>query len=174
MPEDFEADEMMDEGPAKPVAKKGKSKLLIIGVPVVLIQLVAAYFIVMYFFKGDMPETKKEAVVEEVKKEKEEFGAPYLLEDLTINIPSEGRRSRYFVTDIGFECESEAVAAEMGEREMQIKDIIIGTIMTKKVEQLLSSKFVNDTLKLELRNKVNDVLMEGIVKSVYLSERIIQ
>ena len=174
MPEDFEADEVMEEAPAKAKAKKGKSKLLIIGIPVVLIQILVAYFLVNWLFLSSMPEKETKANTETRAKKKKPFGVPFEIQDITINIPTEERRSRYFVTDIGFECKNEATKEEMGYREFQIKDIIIGTIMSKKLEQLLSNKFIEETLKVELRDKVNDVLVRGSVESVYLSERIIQ
>jgi len=61
----------------------------------------------------------------------------------------------------------------MNTRSVQIKDIVIGTIMSKRLEQLLNNKFIEDTLKTELRDKVNAVLMGGSVLNVYLSERVI-
>ena len=121
-----------------------------------------------------MPEKETKANTETRAKKKKPFGVPFEIQDITINIPTEERRSRYFVTDIGFECKNEATKEEMGYREFQIKDIIIGAIMSKKLEQLLSNKFIEETLKVELRDKVNDVLVRGSVESVYLSERIIQ
>lgn len=174
MPEDIEADEVMEEAPVKAKAKKGKSKLLIIGIPVVLIQILVAYFLVNWLFLSSMPEKETKANTEIRPKKKKPFGVPFEIQDITINIPTEERRSRYFVTDVGFECENEATAGEMSSREFQIKDIIIGTIMSKKLEQLLSNEFIEETLKVELRDNVNDVLVKGSVESVYLSERIIQ
>ena len=172
MPEDFEADEMMEEAPAKSVPKKGKSKLLILGIPIVLVQLIAAYFLVMYFFKEDMPEKEKVVEVKEVK-EKEEFGIPYTISDMTINIPTDERRARYMVADFGFECESADVVTEMGIRDVQIRDIIIGIVSSAKIDQLMNNQFIQDTLKVDLRDRLNAILMKGSIKSVYLSQRVI-
>jgi flagellar basal body-associated protein FliL len=77
------------------------------------------------------------------------------------------------VGDIGFECEAQKTVDEMTTRVVQIKDIVIGTISSKKLAQLLNNTFIEDTLKTELRDKVNDILMNGQVKSVYFSQRII-
>ena len=174
MPEDFEADEMMDEAPAKAKAKKGSSKLLIVGIPIVLISIVAAYFIVVGVLLPSMPEKDVEEKTEIKKVEKREFGEAFVIEDLTINIPTEEKRNRYWVGDFGFECENQKTVNELTLREVQIKDIIVGTIMTKKIEQLLNSNFVEDTLKAELRDRVNNVLTGGgSVMEVYLSERVI-
>ena len=172
MPEDFEADDMMEESPAPSKPKKGKSKLLVIGIPVVLIQLIAAYFLVNLFLKPEMPE--KENVVEiEKPAEKTKFGVEFLITDMTINIPTTERRTRYFVADVGFECETQAVADEITKRLIQIKDVVIGTVMSKSLEQLSSNQFVEDTLKIELREKINEKLMSGIVQNVYFPSRII-
>ena len=173
MPEDFEADEVMDETPAKAKAKKGKPMLLIVGIPVVLISIVAAYILVVGVFLPLMSEKEVTSDTETKKVEKREFGELFIIEDLTINIRTEEKRSRYLVTDIGFECENIKTSEEMTKREVQIKDIVIGAIMSKRVEQLLNNKFIEDTLKAELRDKVNEVLMEGSVMDIYISERII-
>ena len=173
MPEDFEADEVMDEKPAKAKAKKGKPMLLIVGIPVVLISIVAAYILVVGVFLPLMSEKEVTSDTETKKVEKREFKELFTIEDLTINIRTEEKRSRYLVTDIGFECENTKTSEEMTKREVQIKDIVIGTIMSKRLEQLLNNKFIEDTLKTELRDKVNAVIMEGSVLNVYLSERII-
>ncbi len=173
MPEDFEADEVMDETPAKAKAKKGNPMLLIVGIPVVLISIVAAYILVVGVFLPLMSEKEVTSDTEIKKVEKREFGEIFTIEDLTINIPTDEKRNRYLVTDIGFECEDKKTAEEMAKREFQIKDIVIGTIMSKRLEQLLNNKFIDDTLKTELRDKVNAVMMEGSVLSVYISERII-
>jgi len=173
MPEDFEADEVMDETPVKAKAKKGKLMLLIVGIPIVLVSIVAAYILVVGVFLPLMP--KKEIVSDTETKEieKREFGVTFLIEELTINIPTEEKRSRYLVTDVGFECKNQKTADEMNKRQVQIKDIVRGTIMSKRLKQLLNNKFIEDTLKAELRGKVNAVLMGGSVLNVYLSEIII-
>ncbi len=173
MPEDFEANEVMDETPAKAKAKKGKSMLLIVGIPVVLVSIVAAYILVVGVFLPLMSEKEitSDTGTKETKKTK--FGVPFLIEDLTINIPTDEKRNRYLVTDIGFECKNQKTYNEMNTRLVQIKDIVIGTIMSKRLEQLLNNKFIEDTLKTELRDKVNAVLMGGSVLNVYLSERVI-
>lgn len=174
MPEEFEADEMVEETPSKPKAKKGKSKLLIVGVPVVLIQLAAAYLLINWLFVDKMPEKEQKEVSVEKKKEKTKFGLPYSIENLTINIPTEERRNTYMVANIGFECEDDKTVAELTLRNNQIKDIIISTLMSKKKNQLMDSKFVDDTLKSELRDKINDILMDGSVLNIFFGSRIIQ
>ena len=172
MPDDFEADDMMEDSPAPSKPKKGKSKLLVIGVPVVLIQLVAAYFLVQIFFKDDMPEKEEEVVIEKPV-EKQAFGIEFLIPDMTINIPSSDRRARYMVADVGFECEDQAAVDELTVRLIQVKDLIIGTVMSKSLEQLSSNQFVEDTLKSELKEKINETLMNGTVRKVYFPSRII-
>jgi flagellar basal body-associated protein FliL len=176
MPDKLEADETVEETPSKPKVKKGKSKLLTVGIPVVLVQIILAYIIVVWLLRPSMPEKEKEEGTKtEVKKpkKKEAFGIPFMIEKLTINIQSEDKRSRFLVGDIGFECEAQKTVDEMTTRVVQIKDIVIGTISSKKLAQLLNNTFIEDTLKTELRDKVNDILMNGQVKSVYFSQRII-
>lgn len=173
MPEDFEADEVMDETPAKAKAKRGKLMLLIVGIPVVLISIVVAYILVVGVFLPLMSEKEITSDTETKETKKTRFGIPFSIEELTINIPTEEKRSRYLVTDIGFECRNQRTYDEMSSRSVQIKDIVRGSIMSKKLEQLLNNKFIEDTLKAELRDKVNAVLMNGSVLNVYLSEIII-
>ena len=172
MPEDFESDDVMEESPTPSKAKKGKSKLLVIGIPVVLIQLIAAYFLVTMVLKPEMPEKEEAAKIEKTV-EKTKFGVEYLIPDMTINIPTTERRTRYFVADIGFECENQAVADEITKRLIQVKDVVIGTVMSKTLEQLSSNQFVEDTLKGELKEKINEKLISGIVLNVYFPSRII-
>jgi len=120
-----------------------------------------------------MSEKEVTSDTETKKVEKREFRELFTIEDLTINIPSEEKRSRYWVGDFSFDCENQKTVDALTERTVQIKDIVVRTVMSKKIEQLLNNDFIEDTLKTELRDKVNEVLMEGSVLSVYLSERII-
>lgn len=175
MPEDFEADEVMDETPAKAKAKKGKPMLLIVGIPVVLISIVAAYILVVGVFLPLMSEKEVTSDTETKKVEKREFGVVFSLEDLTINIPTEEKRNRYLVGVFSFECKEQKTVDALTERTVQIKDIVVRTVMSKKIEQLLNNDFIEDTLKTQLRDRVNDVLMEGEgrVREVYIPERVI-
>ena len=173
MPEDFESDEVMNETPSPSKAKKGKSKLLVIGIPVILIQIVAAYFIVNLFLKPKMPEKTEEVVEEKKTVEKKDFGLPVIINDMTINIHTEERRARYFVATVGIECEDQAAFDEVTLRMVQVKDIIIGMVMSKSIDQLQSNEFVEDTLKYEIKDRINEVLMNGKILNIYFPSRII-
>ena len=123
-----------------------------------------------------MPEKEKVAEVKEVVKEATKFGEIYTIVGLTINIPTEDRRTSYFVGDIAFECKDGKALEEITKRDKQVRDIIIGIIMTKRKEQLLNNDYVEDTLKVEIRKEINGVLygIEEGVRNVFLSERIVQ
>lgn len=177
MPEDLEPDEIMEEDSPRPAPKKGKSKLLVFGIPIVLIQIVAAYFIVVKWFLPSYPE--EEAAQQEEQQEeqipRDQFGFTWGFKDQTITL-WDGKRNRYAVVGLTFEAETEQVVAEvLPGREPQIKDIVRATISTKTMEQLTNPRFQEDTLKAEILAKVNYILPEkSNVYRVFMDQFVLQ
>lgn len=176
MPENVEPDQVMDEESPKPAPKKGGSKVLIMGVPVVLISIVAAYFVVVKFVLPKMPEPEKSAKQEtQIQKKPNVFGFVWGYKDQTITL-WDGRRSRYCVLGITFETDEELIVKEiLPPRESQIRDLIRATISMKTMEQLNNPLFQEDTLKSEILAKVNEILPEGkTVRRIFIDSFIIQ
>lgn len=184
MAEEFD-DDMMDEAPPSAPPKKGKSKLMVIGIPVIIIQLILAYIIVTQIFMTELSEKNvQEADVqneeEEIPSETVEFKLCYLVEDLTVLL-FDGKRSKYLVTSVGFETGDQKIYDEMALRDSQIRDIISSTAGSKEIEQLYSVHFREDTLKQELKDKVNAALSSvekndpnKRVRNIYFSQYVIQ
>jgi flagellar basal body-associated protein FliL len=177
MPEELEPDEIMDEESPRPAPKKGKSKLLIFGVPIVLIQIVAAYFIVVKWFLPSYPEDSaaEETQQEEVQIPPDEFGFTWGYGDQTVTL-WDGKRNRYVVVGLTFESQAEAVTTEvLPTREPQIKDIVRSTISSKSMEQLTNPRFQEDTLKAEILAKVNYILPEdNSVTRIFMDQFVLQ
>ena len=67
---EFDDDATLEEGPAPAPPKKGMPKMIIFGIPILLIFGVISYIIVVRFFLSEMPEPVEEEIVqEEVEKE---------------------------------------------------------------------------------------------------------
>jgi flagellar basal body-associated protein FliL len=177
MPEDLEPDEIMEEDSPRPAPKKGKSKLLIFGVPIVLIQIVAAYFIVVKFFLPSYPEGEEaeEQQAEEQQIPPDQFGFTWGYNDQTITL-WDGKRNRYIVVGLTFETEKEPVATELlPSREPQILDIVRATISSKSMDQLTNPRFQEDTLKAEILAKVNYILPEeSTVYRIFMDQFVLQ
>lgn len=177
MAEDIEPDEIVEEESPRPAPKKGKSKLMVFGIPIVLVQIVAAYFIVVKWFLPSYPE--EHAPEEEQKQEeqipKDKFGHTWGYKDQTITM-WDGKRNRYAIIGLTFESDNEEVTnIILPAREPQVKDIVRSTISSKTMEQLTNPRFQEDTLKAEILAKINDILPEddGVYR-VFMDQFVMQ
>ena len=168
---EFEDDATLDEGAAPAPPQKGKSKILIMGVPDVVILAAVAYFVVMKFVFPEMPESVEEEIMEEIE-EAQPFGLAVGFDDLTVNI-QEGRRTRYVVFSTYFEVADEATSTELTGRTVQVKDVLLNTIRSYSIDQLNNGLFIEDTLKSIVKEKVDALLVSGEIETVFFPSYVV-
>ena len=160
---------------------KGKPKKIIMVTSVVIVQLVAAYFLVGFFLRHNASDSqagtqniqsKQSAEYQNGTSGDPNFDHVYIVKDLIVN-PAGTNGLRFLLTTIGLEVTSEETVKELDKRDVQIHDSII-SILTDKTLPELDDIGVRDSLKVEIKNAINGELVTGKVLNVYFSKFIIQ
>jgi flagellar FliL protein len=121
----------------------------------------------------EQEETAEEAAaLEEPGLEGPTVGVIKPIEDIVVN-PSGTGGTRYLCATIALEVSGSAVAEEVGEREPQIRDLLI-EIFGKRTVDDLSSLGSREEMREEIRLAVNDLLTTGDVVGVYFSNFVLQ
>jgi len=162
----------------KEEVKKGFfNKRVLLWLGVILIQCGLAYFIISRMIPHPEVKTseKPQININKEKKEKKdrgEVGKFYVIEDVIVN-PAGTLGQRFVNITLGLECEETALLKELGQRDVQIRDAIIGILVTKRIDQLddLEDK---EQLKKEILEKLNSIVTKGKIKNVYFSNFILQ
>lgn len=160
-------------------ASKSKKGLIIMSV--VAVQLVAAYFLIGFFLRrgGSESQTpapnapgKQIAASQRGDGADPNFDHVYVVKDLVVN-PAGTNGLRFLLTTVGLEVTSEETVKELEKRDVQIHDSIIN-ILTSKTLPDLDDNNSRDSLKVEIKGKINKDLVSGRVLNVYFSKFIIQ
>lgn len=163
--------------------KKFNSKILIVGLPVFVVQLIAVYFITANLLLDKIPKTlpnsKSKAdstKVDEsapVKSESKELGKfIFQIEDVIVN-PADTEGKRLILASIGFDVAEQKELEEFKAKEVLLKDVIVSTISSKSLLQL-SNAMYKDSLKIEIFNRVKTLIPESKLNTIYISKYIIQ
>lgn len=164
--------------------KKGFNfKVILIGLPLFVVQLVLVYFITATFLVKSAPsshsgkdgeqieEHNGEENLEDAEAENTEPQKIFNIEDLIIN-PAGTSGQRLLLLSIGFSVGDEEKLKLLQENEVVIKDIVINTV-SKKTLGSLSKIELKDSLKVELAEKVNEAYPKVKIKNVYFSKYLI-
>ena len=163
--------------------KKGFNfKVILIGLPLFVVQLVLVYFITATFLVKSAPDvlSSDSENVEEVEGEDgedgegEEASAPqhiFNIEDLIIN-PAGTSGQRLLLLSVGFGVKDEEKLTLLQDNQVVITDLIINTVAQKSLGTL-SKIELKDSLKVELANKINEAYPKANVKNVYFSKYLI-
>ena len=158
--------------------KKGFNfKVILIGLPLFIVQLVLVYFITATFLvkSSTSSHTEKDGEqVEEVSEEDTEHSEPqkiFNIEDLIIN-PAGTSGQRLLLLSIGLSVGNEEKLNLLKENEVVIKDIVINTVARKTLGSL-SKIELKDSLKVELAENINSVYPKAQIKNVYFSKYLI-
>jgi len=158
-------------------------KILLFGIPLFMLQLVVVYFITANFLlnkwnQGNQQENNTEQLSEEGSSDEHSSSESnlgefvYIEEDVIVN-PANTQGKRLLLTSIGFDLRSEENKAAMKEKNIVIRDMIISTIASKTISQLNSIAF-RDSLKMEISEKVKELIPSIKVNKIYFSKYIIQ
>jgi flagellar FliL protein len=163
-------------------------KLIMFGVPLLLIQLVLVYFLITKVLAPAAPAAasaddktaegkaggEKGGHGSEKKGEGGESaeGSIYVVKDLIVN-PAGTNGTRFLLTTIGFE-----VTTAEGLKEIELKDVMVrdalNTILTSKDLLTLVNMEGRESVRKEIEEKVSGMLRNGRLTNVYFSKFIIQ
>ncbi|WP_290662476.1 MULTISPECIES: flagellar basal body-associated FliL family protein [Ignavibacterium] len=168
-----------------------KPKLLIIGLPLFIVQLVAVYFITANILiprdhnSGNTDSVKNEQTAEqnaENKKsddkssEKEEAATIgeniFNLDDIIVN-PAETNGKTLVLASLGFDLSSPEAKKTMEEKVIIVKDAVITLLSSKTVPQLSNTAY-RDSLKAEMISDLSKKMPGVKINNIYFSKFIIQ
>jgi flagellar FliL protein len=165
--------------PAAPAAAHKESmsiqKILMIGIPIVLVQVILMYFVFVKFIAPSMSQPANGAAPvehEAAAETKDEATQVLVIKDLIIN-PAGTNGTRFLLTTVGLEVPSVELKAELEQKEIQTRDILNSVLTSKGLEELTIPQF-KETLRKEILEKLNANLKTGKIKNVYFSKFIIQ
>lgn len=99
-------------------------------------------------------------------------GPMYPLDQFIVNLMSQGGK-RYLKTTMTLELSDEAMSAEIEKKSAVLRDVIIGVLSSKTVEEI-STERGKEKLKEELVSSINEVLVDGYVKNIFFTDFVIQ
>jgi len=99
-------------------------------------------------------------------------GVIYELENLIVN-PAGSQGTRFLVTTLAVELDTEEIASALEEREAAARDAVIDLLGSKTVVEL-SDIGIRDSLRAELAEALRKVIGVGGVRRIYLPQYVIQ
>lgn len=164
-----------NEEKATPEKKKGLNlKVIFIGLPLFIIQLVLVYFITANFLVKTVPGHGDAQHVEEPEEEESEEEGDlkiFTIKDLIIN-PAGTNGQRLLLLSVGFSVRGEEKFKKLEESEVILTDVVLSTLSVKSLSEL-SKVESKDSLKVELHNKIKEVMPKSNVKNVYFSKYVL-
>lgn len=177
----------MAEEEAKSIEKEEKKKkgfnfkVILIGLPLFIIQLVLVYFITATYLVKNTSSQSLENSSEVVEDQEDDSGENsennnqaqqiFTIEDLIIN-PAGTSGQRLLLLSIGLGVGDEEKLNILRENEVVIKDMIINTVSQKSL-RTLSKIELKDSLKVELAERINGVYPKANILNVYFSKYLI-
>jgi len=99
-------------------------------------------------------------------------GRIFKLDNLIVN-PAGSEGSRFLMTSVAFEVESEAAERALKEHDVQLRDLVVSRLESQTM-QMLTRPFARDSVKRELATAVADIIGRDAAVRVYLPQFVIQ
>lgn len=157
-----EATETSEQAPKK---KKGKLLIIIIAAVVLLAGGASAYF---FLFAKKTDEGKGDSS----KQTKEASGVNFSFEPFVVNL-MDSAGTKYLKVSIQIELSDAKLMEKAKSRTPQLRDAIITLITNKTSEELITAEG-KIMLKDEIKQRANQILGEGTVLNVYLTDFVMQ
>ena len=156
----MEGEQEEPQGPSK--SKLSLKTLVLIGLPLVLVQAVMAYFIVSNYIKPQLPEIK--TPVEDKKTQDTRSGGEadlstfvtFPVEDVIVN-PAETAGQRYLSVSVNVYVPEEIEEEKIRSIEPEIRGVIIERISRKRLDELDDFKD-QQILREEIKDDINTVI----------------
>ncbi len=160
--------------------KEGKSgglnpKVLLIGIPLYIVQLIAVYFVTVNFFiDAKNPEDGTELVNEdELAFADSVVTGKFIFQtgDIIVN-PADGG-VRLMLINLGFDVPKEEMLTELQEKKPIVNDAIINLIGQKRLHELMNVK-MKPKLKEEIKKMMKEKFPDIKITEIYYNKYIIQ
>jgi flagellar basal body-associated protein FliL len=171
---------------AVPAQKLPVKKLIMFGVPLLVVQLVLVYFLITKFLapspqaSGGTEAQKTEGQAEGGKEghgsqkegQGESEGKIYVVKDLIVN-PAGTNGTRFLLTTVGFEVTTPEALKELENKDVMVRDVL-NTILTSKDLTTIVNIEGRESIRKEIEQKIGSILRGGALTNVYFSKFIIQ
>lgn len=157
-----------DQSREQATKPKKKTKMLIIIVIAVLV-LIAGAAAAYFFLIGKAAQQDKAFIT---KNSKEVQGVNFALEPFVVNLMDQGG-SKYLKVSVQIELSNAKLLEQAKNKTPQIRDAII-TLLTNKTSDELITPEGKLLLKDEIKQRVAQILGEGTVINVYLTDFVMQ
>ena len=128
----------------------------------------SAMLLILVFAVGLTGCSKKEKA-----KSSKEMGPIYQMKDPFIVNLAKSDLKIYLKTTIGFEMDNDELGAEMGRKNLRIRDIIIA-LLSARTPQDVSEEVGKQNLKEDIIAEINATLEDGKILQVYFFEFVVQ
>lgn len=157
--------------------QKGKGKVIIIIIVVLLVLLAGLVAVFFYTTKtGESseatPQSEQVLATNESNAKYLRIGPVFQLDQFIVNLLSQGGR-RYLKVNIGLEMTTIKLESELNAKRAPIRDIII-EILTSKSPEDISTTRGKEKLKEEIVQRLNEILVDGKIRNVFLTDMAIQ
>jgi flagellar FliL protein len=163
--------------------KSNLIKVLAIGIPVFIVQLVIIYFVTVNILmsrvqneshNSDSDSTEQQDSSENSTTESYEERGKYIfvMEDIIIN-PAGTDGKRLLLSSIGFDVNREEDNKELEAKQILVKDIVISLLSSKSIMQLGDANY-KDTLRIEIASHLRERMPKIIINDIYFSKYILQ
>jgi flagellar protein FliL len=161
-------------------------KLIMFGVPLLIVQLAVVYFLITKFI-APSPQvsggTEAQHSGEKSAEGKEGHGSAkageegseakiYVVKDLIVN-PAGTNGTRFLLTTVGFEVTTAEALKELEAKDVMVRDAL-NTILTSKELTTIVNIEGRESIRKEIETKVGGILRGGALTNVYFSKFIIQ
>jgi flagellar FliL protein len=158
-------------------------KVLIIGLPLFIVQLVIVYFVTANILmsrvqdpshNSDSELTDQQDSSENSNSENSREMGKYifLMEDIIIN-PAGTDGKRLLLSSIGFDVSREEDNKELESKQVLVKDIVISLLSSKNIMQLSDAAY-KDTLRIEIASNLSQRMPSIKINDIYFSKYILQ
>lgn len=134
---------------------------MVIILIVIVLAGVVSYFVITNFTKGSV--APKEPNIDEI------LESSIDLEEMTTNLID----GSFVVIQLKIQTDSVESKEELEKRNFQVKNILIQELASMKSEQFKSKEGLIEVEEI-LKMRINEILQEGTVQRVYITNRIIQ
>ncbi len=150
-----------------------KNIIIMAGIALIVLAVIGGGFF-MLWQKLSALEKPKEGEVPKAPEKSDQvgMGPVFALDSFIVNLSDQGGK-RYLRVTMGLELGEPKAAEELTKRLPQIRDSILMTMPSRKVDELQTTEGKN-SLRTEIISNLNVLLGKEIVKKIYFTEFVIQ
>lgn len=155
--------------------KKGKGKVVIAVIAVLvllIVGLVAVFFYATSEPKAQEAQSEQVAATSESNAKYLRIGPIFQLDQFIVNLLSQGGR-RYLKVSISLEMTTANLENELNAKRAPVRDIIIDVLTSKSIDDISTTRG-KDKLKEEIIQRLNEILVDGKIRNIFLTDMAIQ